>query len=612
VDDSSLITTPVSGSLHITTRHRSWLLVILTLAFTVRAIDLDFNTAFEGESFMILMGRSVLAGASDLGEYMRTAYGWYLWPAATALAEQAGGLTAVRLLAATLGTCAVGAIFLLARRLFDERVGLVAALFYAAFAPAILSSRVATPDAAGMALLAFSLAAYARAWQTGEWKAWIGAAVLAVGCVLVTHSLAVVVLLLCLLAPLLHRRRGSAFALTVAAPLALYAFWYMGVWREMLTTIANAASTRTPDSLIGLYVRHSLDVWLIAILAVVAFVRADRNTRRCIGVLCAGAVILAVIPVSPTFNSRALSQTIYPVILLLPAAAAGASGLADRLMSGDRVLASAMVVLAALSLFIVGGQGSTIRGGLPVDWPNAAVVSGFLQERVQYGQRVLVDDASLRLPLSQVTPTSRVVDQHGMQYAGLLAPTSFARAVADGYFDYVVLDGNVSDEAFAMHAAIQPAVMSRYVERLRTLQPNTGVDAVIYERVEPPVTRALDAPTIIVSTPKSGDTVITGGGTPSTVVTGHVERAPRDAVLRFDVYTDDWYVQGSPIAPSGARGLFSRRVVLGGGGADRCAHTIRVRLLSDDERILHEVIISRVVRTSADSVAIPCPAPQAK
>ena len=594
----------------ITAQHSVWLLVILAAAFTIRAIDLNFNSAFEGESFMVLIGRSVLLGASDLPSYVREAFGWYLWPAATAIADRVGGLTAVRILAASVGTAAVAGVFMMTRRLFDERTGLVAALFFAAFTPAILASRIATPDAAGMALLAFALAAYVRAWQTGGWGAWLGAAVLTIVCVLVKHSLAVLIPPLCLLAPLLNRRRGLVFALAVSFALAFYAFWYIDVLRQMLATVANSASLRSRDAdLVTRYVRNSLDVWVIGILALVAFLRGEREVRVIVSALALLATSLAIVPASRTFDPHSWSHAVYPVLLLLPAAAAGALGLADRLVKQDRVLASAMMTLTAGSLILISSHGLTpVRGGLPILWPNTAVVEDFLRTRVQYGQRILVDDAALRYPLSDVTTQDYISDEHALSFGGAVAPESFARAINAGHFDYVVLDGNNTEEARALQTAIEPQVMSRYVERLRTLQPNTGNDAVIYERVTPPVTRPVDAPTIVVETPQSGATVLAAGLNPSTTVTGHVERNVPGGRLKFDVMTDDWYAQGDLLSPP-ASGRFARRIVLGGGGAQRCSHTIRVRLVAPDNRILHEVLVSGVKRSTQDSLTVPCPAP---
>lgn len=592
----------------ITSEHGTWLLVVLLLAFTLRALDLEFNTAFEGESFMVLMGRSILAGGADVTTYMRTAFGWYLWPVVAALTDYAGGLTALRLLAALLGTCAVGGVFLFTRRLFDERTALAAALLSAAFTPALLASRVATPDAAGMALLACTLALFARAAQTGTWSAWIWASCFAIATVLVKHSLAGIIPVLCLLAPVLDRRRGLLFTLTVTAVLAVYATWYVSALQEMVASASSGPTdARAEDGITQSVLREHLDVVLLVLLSLAALVQGNRETRQTIGVLLLGALSLTIVPSSLAFDPHAWSHLVYPTMLLLPAAACGGMGLADRIVRRDNVLVGLVMTVVAGSVFLLGGHGlAPMRRGVPAVWPNTRIVAEFLQTRVLYGQHLLVDDASVRYVLADVTPQRAIADEHAFAYDGLVAPTSYARAVAAGLFDYVVLDGNDTDGARALHAAIEPVLSGRYAERFRGLQPATGEDAVIYERIYPPVTRPDSAPRIVLETPQPNATVIASGARPSAMVSGFVERAPAGSRLRIDVYTDVWYVQGPMIPATGARSAFSRRVVLGGEGPHRCQHAIRVRLLGSKDRILHEVQVNRVRRASADSVSIPC------
>ena len=139
------------------------------------------------------------------------------------------------------------------------------------------------------------------------------------------------------------------------------------------------------------------------------------------------------------------------------------------------------------------------------------------------------------------------------------------------------------------------------------MQPNTGEDVVIFERVSPPVSRSADAPVLVVESPQAGATAIVRGRNPSLEVTGRVERSPPGALLQFDVFTDRWYQQGPLLAPAPGSGRFSRRVVLGGQGPDRCQHAIRVRLIGGANRIIDEVSVGRVRRTAPDSVDVPCP-----
>ncbi len=588
---------------------RIWLLLVLAVAFALRAYNPRFNSAFEDESFMILMGRSVLAHAPDVPIYMRTAFGWYLWPVATALADFGGGIIGVRLLSATLGTAAVLGMYLFARRLFGDRIGLAAAMFFAVCSPAILTSRIATHDAAGVPLLIFALLLFVRGWQNGEWRDWIGSALCFFGCFLVKHPLAVFFPPACILAVLVDRKRGLGFAIVLSLLIATYTVFYLETIRALLVFVAGFNAFRAPsEQLWTIYVSNRLDVWLCAAVALVAAARGGRRERIIIAALFVGAATFAGVHVARRLDYHTWKHAVYALVFLIPAAAAGSVSLADRFMRSQPVPTAACVLIVAGLVFESGRRGLLANsGGLPFLWPNANVVSDFLQARVQFGQRVLVDDAAIRYVLLDQLPRDHIVDQYFFQYGDKTGPAAYAQAVADGWFDYIVLDGTTSSDALALKRAIEPTVGIRYVERNRAMQSNTGEDAVIYERVSPAVTRAPDAPVLVVNTPKTDDTVRVAGPRPTVDVTGHVDRSPPGAVLQVDVFTDRWYQQGPLIIPEMRTGRFSRRVILGGEGAQRCAHVVRVRLLGAANRIIDEATASRIVRSSPDSVGIPCP-----
>ncbi len=629
-------------------QHPGWLGLLLIAAFTVRAYRVDFNSAFEGESAMILMGRRLLEGGVDVTGHMRTSFGWYLWPVIAATADRFGGLGLLRLVAAGLGTVAVLGVFLFTRRLFDERAAFVAALFGAVFMPAVLSSHVATPDALGMALLAAMLAAFARAWSSNVWSSsdwspdgrpsnqssagggsadgwpyWLVAALLAVALVLVKHVLVVLLPVLCVAAWWHGRPRAALgralFTGVVVFAIGAYVARYADVLRGMLALLANTASARAQgDDLVQRYVRDVLDIWLLGACALVALIVANREggsdsssyalraRRAPINLLVATAALLALSPSPRALDPHGWAHVVYPALVLLPVAAAGVLVIADRLLRRDRSLSPWLVTLVAVSLYLLRGQTAT-RDGIPLSWPNSAVVARFLHERIQSGQRVLLDDAAVRYLLDGRTPQERIVDEHAREVDGMRSPQAFTRAVADGAFDYVVLDGNNSDDARALQNAIDPVILTRYVERMRALQPNTGADAVIYERVQPPVSRASDAPTIVLTEPRPNATIVADGPFPSTAVVGDIAHLPANARLSVDVFTNSWYPQGDTLNLSVGTGHFARRIVLGGEGAERCAHIVRVRLLSADQRILHEVLVPGIRRTTADSASIPCP-----
>ena len=576
----------------------AWLLAILVGAFAIRAVHLGSTSIFEAESFSVLMGRSVLRHATDIEGYLPRSYGWYLWPVAAAWANRLGGLTGLRLLAALLGTGTVLATFYLTRRLFDEGVGRVAAVFASVFPPAV------------MALLMLTLAAFARAWRRQARPDWLVAALCAVVFLSVKHSLAAVGLLLCVLAPLLDRRNGWTFTACVMITATGYVLAYRDVLGDMLQAIAAAGAAATPAStLVSRILRDHLAPAVIALLSLTTLVRGRSMTRRIVSMLLLGAIALALFPSTPWYDPEAWSHAAYPVLVLLPAAAFSASALAQWVMRGERMLSAAAVLLMAAGLFLLDGHGLTpSRRGFVLQWPNVNMVTEFLHERIQQGQRVLVDDRALRYPLDANTTQELVTDELLLGHVSGRNDEFYARAIRDGRFDYIVFDGNSTDAARALHDIAEQSIGTRYVERFRALQSTTGLDVVVFERISPPVTQPPNAPKIVVTSPTSGASVITQGNPPYTTLTGAVSRAPANARLRVEVYTDQWYAQGEPTAPAAKDGRFAIPIVLGGAGLQRCPHLVRVRLMSADQRILDEVVLTGVQRASIDSAQIPCPA----
>jgi len=590
---------------------RGWLTLVLVTAFAIRALDPVFNSPFEDESFMVLMGRSILTGASDVGNYMNTAFGWYLWPVSVALADQAAGVLGIRLLAAVLGTGAVAGMFLLTKRLFSAEAGLAAAALFAVCTPAILTSRLATHDAASVPLLVFGLVCYVRALQTKEWLAWAGAAVLFFAAFLVKHPMAAFFPGLFVLAVLAGRLRGAAFAVLLSALVAGYALWYQDTIRALLSFVGSFSAFRAPaDQLWRIYGTDRLDLWSMVALAAVMLATGTPREKRITALLFSGAVMWALVHVGRRLDYHTWKHAVYALIFLAPVAGASAMALAQRLSRGAFLPAMLGVLVLAGGLHLFGQRGlQRVHGGMPFQWPNSDAIAAYLEPRVEAQQRVLVDDSAIRYVLRELLSQERVNDQYWFPYKGQMAPASYGLAVQDGYFDYIVLDGSTAGPAVALQASIAPHLAARYAERLRVPQPSSGTDAIVYQRVNPPVTRAGSAPTIRVTSPVRGGVIVAGGALPAGRVQGRVDNAPPGALLLVDVLTNQWYPQGEPLVLRAASVPFDLPVVLAGTGLQRCHHTIRLRLLDTKKRLLDEVYITEVRRAAADSLDTPCTEP---
>jgi hypothetical protein len=130
------------------------LIMVLQALLTLRM----FNTAFEDEGLYLYVGhleiRHFLHGAALQGDYPSYFSGApVLYPVLGALADSVGGLAAARALSLLEMLAVTGLIYAISRRLFNERVGLCAAVLYAATEPALFLGHLATYDATALFLL---------------------------------------------------------------------------------------------------------------------------------------------------------------------------------------------------------------------------------------------------------------------------------------------------------------------------------------------------------------------------------------------------------------------------------------------------------------------------
>jgi dolichyl-phosphate-mannose-protein mannosyltransferase len=146
-------------------RRRTWIsrgillcILIMQSLLTVRM----HNTAFEDEALYLYVGHLEIAhwlhGSALQGNYASYFSGApVLYPPLAAMADSIGGLVAARALSLIemLGVTAL--LYSLTRRLFNERVGLCAAVIFAVVEPTLFLGNLATYDASALFLLALAM-----------------------------------------------------------------------------------------------------------------------------------------------------------------------------------------------------------------------------------------------------------------------------------------------------------------------------------------------------------------------------------------------------------------------------------------------------------------------
>ncbi len=155
-----------SGPMRFTTssRRRTWVsrAVLFAILCVQAALTLRMgNTAFEDEALYLYSGHLEIAHLLH-GTPLQGSYASYfsgapvLYPVLGALADDVGGLAAARAvsLIAMLGTTAL--LYSMTRRLFNERVGLCAAVIFSVTESALFLGHLATYDAPSLFLLALA------------------------------------------------------------------------------------------------------------------------------------------------------------------------------------------------------------------------------------------------------------------------------------------------------------------------------------------------------------------------------------------------------------------------------------------------------------------------
>jgi hypothetical protein len=590
-----------------------WLVLAVILAggFWLRGHDPLYNTAFQDEHAYVLFGNMFLGNHFE-APYEQPLYfsmGWYLWSIMAALAHRAGGLLALRLFSAALGTLTLLAVFGFTKRLFGWQAGLSAAAIFAVASPPVWAFRIATYDAGAIFFFAVGLWLYAKAWDEERDLVWLAAAAAMFAAFLSKYVVAIFFPALVLLTWGRRWRAVVLFSGALTLACAAYgAYYWTDLW-TLVTFYGRMQEATTPISLVETYGFHRIDVWLLVAVAMLASRLRPAIGRGVVPLLWLGVVILLTFQSTSGFlGPRFYKQASYALLFLVPMSAAG---LLDGLrIVGRRVYPTvAVVAVVLLSAGVAAADRSWDTPG-HIFWPNVDPILTFFEGRVASTTTFLVDDPTLRAYLrdSQAAlPLRNVQDAYYLRYADVEGPAAYAAAVRDGVYDYVVFDSSgMEPPVLAMQKAVRPELERGYELLARLQEPGMRRAIEIYQRKAPPVARpdtAPGRPRIEVRAPLADRPVQTEGI--QARLSGQVFNAPAGSYLTVDLFTDRWYHQGDRIAPDEA-GAFTHTIYLGGQGVQQCSHVLRVRLFAPDSRYLATAAQLGLVRANPDGTMPAC------
>ncbi len=454
---------------------RTWVsrAVLVAILAVQAALSLRMrNTAFEDEALYLTAGHYELAhllyGVPLPQDYASFFSGSpVLYPILGALADTAGGLAGARLvsLAAMLTTTAL--LYSLTRRLFNERVGLCAAVVFSVTESAIFLGNFATYDAPALCLLTVAAWIVVRT-ATQRWPVYLAAApvaALAVGTKYAALLFVPTIVALAALAawPYQGKRaliRPAALAVTIAGLLA-GALWLAG--SDYLAAVTSTTTARQHGSTpVSVLLKDSL-LWgvlpfALAVFGSVAYALEARTEpgeriappggrahRIVLGVVLTGTALLA--PLDQIHLHTDVSFQKHIGFGLLFAAPMAGIGLA-RIIGAHFHRAQFGVAVWGSCLLL----GMVQAGHLYDSWPNGRPLVAELSRYLAPHAHYLVEVSEVPSYYLMYNPDARAgqfsstyfisyTDQNGTTLTG---DAGYEQAVRDGYFRVIAYDDTVT------------------------------------------------------------------------------------------------------------------------------------------------------------------------
>ena len=582
------------------------LVVIVALAWYLRARNPHFASAYMDETIYVLFGRMFLTRhfEAPLNNPLNSSFGWYLWPILAAWADRIRGLVGVRELGAAMGALTVWAVYGFSKRVFSRAVGLAVALVFALLGPAVIASRIATRDVGSIFFLAVGLWLFARAWQEQDWPTWLAAALSLFAAFLCKFLIAIYFPFLVILSLWKGRRAILAFGLTLTILCGGYAIYF----RESLIALVQYGraygSLKAPTAAAWhIYFTDRLDFWILFALALLAWVPEGKGSWKKVMLLFGGVVVMPIFQLVSRADYDYWKHVNYSFLFLVPLAMQGLIVILRRIApTSYSIPATVMAGCLAVGL---GWMGNAWRINRFVFWPNVEPAVAYFDGHLVSADRILIDDTVFRYYFSPPLRQWQMVDPFYFSYGTETGLPAYAAAVRDGSFDYIVLDGGIGEDAQEMQTAIRPNLAGRYSLRVSTPDPVTGHEIEIYERTNPAATVPTGSgPQVVITAPAEGALVRTNGD--SAMLSGTVKGIQAGDYVVVDVFTNQWYRQGGKIFPGAPEGAFTQTIHLGGGGRQQCFHIVRVRLFDPAGHFIARAMNFDIARANPDGTLPNC------
>lgn len=496
------------------------LFVMLTgVILLLRITNILYNTLFVDEAIYVTGGRDLLAGLTDR-HILAWFGGSFFYPALAALAANFAGVVGVRLVSALLITLSAVLVFVISRRLFNRQVALWSMLIFGLAGGSISLGQLAVYDVLMLPFLAVALFCLINATQLDQRAARkyevLGALAFSAAALAkytAIFYLPAIFLTACALYAIQRRWRsilqlGVFFLIPAALILGAYLFAYFNDVRQVFTGQQGfqAAPPWVVAQNIGDEIGAAILVSLLGLIAVIMsawlgstagsativdtlgdYLQPKRRTRL-VFVIMAALILFAAYLSLPlyqilTSNIRSVWKATYAsLIFLAPFAGFMVAQVIDRIRQLKRARFAA-AVCAVLLVSSWTGYSLDRNWGFQNSWPNVSGAVDYLrQQGLSKDSRVLAEAGAVYeyYFYTDFGTDGRQIwtDTWFMEYKELQGVPAMTAAIADHFFDFVVLDDNyTADVNRQIDAAAQQA---GYRMDYRDVQPiTTGYDSVV-------------------------------------------------------------------------------------------------------------------------------------
>ncbi|RCG31677.1 phospholipid carrier-dependent glycosyltransferase [Sphaerisporangium album] len=481
-------------------RRRAWISRGILFGVLVLQATLSLrlrNTAFEDEALYLYAGHLELdqllggpAAPEQFAAYFSGAPA--LYPVLAAAVDSIFGLTGARLLSLAFMLAATALLCSLTRLLFNERVALCAAAAFAITQSTLFLGNFATYDAPAICLLTLASWIVVRTAHLRGWVACVaGAPVLGLA-VAVKYAALMYVPTVTILAVMAALPRRGPWALTrgLALP-AVTGAVIAGALRVAggdhllalrTTTTQRAAGTADPRELLLDCLEWGGPMFAVAVLGTVLYVRQGRMGevpgmndaavpgriwRLCLGGVLCGTALLAPAYQVYLHTGVSLHKHIgYGLLFAAPMAGIGMNRLVGAHFRNPQ-----LGILVWVTLLVLG---MTQSQALYQAWADSDRIVAALRPEVRPGGRYLVEANSVaRYYLREKTRPEQWTSTYAIAYTNregerLSGEAGFRAAIADGYFDVIVLDRTVTK---ALDDRLYELLRKSPKYRLRTTVP---------------------------------------------------------------------------------------------------------------------------------------------